>query len=50
MIYENIDGVPKFECKEYDVKKNKYCVCIPIFNEGERIKKELERAQKVNIS
>lgn len=50
MIYENIDGVPKFECREYKSKQTKYCVCIPIINEGERIKKELERAQKANIS
>ncbi len=50
MIYENIEGVPKFECKEYRKKENKYCVCIPIINEGERIKKELQRAQEANIS
>ena len=46
MIYEKIDGVPKFECNEYVSKKTKYCVCIPIINEGERIIKELERAKK----
>lgn len=50
MIYENIDGVPKFECREYSPKRKKYCVCIPIINEGERIKKELERAKENNIS
>lgn len=50
MLYENIDGVPKFECKEYNKKQKKYCVCIPIINEGERIKKELERAKNANIS
>lgn len=49
MIYDGIKGVPKFECNEYSPKKNKYCVCIPIINEGERIVKELERAQKHNI-
>ncbi len=46
MIYENIKGVPKFIAKELDSKRTKYCVCIPVINEGERIKKELERAQK----
>lgn len=49
MKFEGIDGVPKFECIEYDVRRNKYCLCIPIINEGERIKKELERAAKHNI-
>lgn len=49
MIYDGIEGVPKFECDEYAPKKTKYCVCIPIINEGERIVKELERAKKCNI-
>lgn len=49
MIYDGINGVPKFECKEYVEKRTKYCVCIPIINEGERIAKELERAKKHNI-
>ena len=49
MLYTNINGVPDFECEEYSNKKTKYCVCIPIINEGERIKKELETAQKHNI-
>ncbi len=50
MKYENIEGVPNFECKEYSKKKKKYCVCIPIINEGDRIKKELEVAKKHKIS
>lgn len=50
MMYENINGVPKFESREYIEKKNKYCVCIPIINEGERIKKELQRAKNAKIS
>lgn len=49
MIYKDIEGVPEFECKEYENKKTKYCVCIPIINEGERIKKELETAKKFGI-
>ena len=40
MIYENIKGVPKFIAKELDSKRTKYCVCIPVINEGERIKKD----------
>lgn len=50
MIHENINGVPKFESKEYSEKNTKYCICIPIINEGDRIKKELEKAQKYSIN
>ncbi len=50
MIYENIIGVPKFECIELEERKTKYCLCIPIINEGERIKLELKRAKKHNIN
>lgn len=35
--------VPKFEKVEFFKKRNKYCLCIPVLNEGEKIKKELER-------
>lgn len=49
MIYKNIKGVPDFLCEEYCSKKNKYCLLIPIINEGERIKKELLRAKKYKI-
>ena len=42
--YENLNGVPNFNCFEYTEKQHDYCVLIPIINEGERIKKELERA------
>ena len=41
MKYNNIDGVPNFEEHIIDKKKNKYCLCIPIINEGTRIVKEL---------
>ena len=49
-VYKNIDGVPNFEAHEFAKKQKKYCLCIPIINEGERIKKELERAKEYNIS
>lgn len=49
MLYNKIEGVPDFECEEYNVKNTKYCICIPIINEGERIKKELERAKQEKI-
>lgn len=49
MIYNNIIGVPDFEVKELNTKNTKYCLCIPVINEGDRIKLELERAQRNNI-
>ncbi len=48
--FEGIRGVPRFLCKEYEEKKRDYVVLIPVINEGERIGKELARAQKVHIS
>ncbi|SDJ34681.1 dolichol-phosphate mannosyltransferase [Flavobacterium noncentrifugens] len=42
-------GVPAFEAFELNEKKAKYCLCIPIINEGERILNELKRAQQHGI-
>lgn len=50
MIYENIKGVPKFECHEYSEKKKDYALLIPIINEGNKIKDELMKAKKANIN
>ena len=49
MVYEKIEGVPQFLCEEYATKKTKYCVLIPIINEGERILKELSRARRAGV-
>lgn len=49
MTYKKQSGVPKFISEEYMDKQNKYCLLIPIINEGVRIKKELMRAKKYNI-
>lgn len=49
MIFENIEGVPKFECDEIASKQTKYCIIIPIINENERIIKELQNAQQHGI-
>lgn len=35
--------LPKFEICEFRKKKTRYCVCIPVLNEGEKIKKQLQR-------
>ena len=50
MVYERQEGVPKFECTEYANKLKDYVVLIPIINEGDRIKKELMRAYRYNVS
>ncbi|WP_028234397.1 glycosyltransferase family 2 protein [Pseudobutyrivibrio sp. MD2005] len=50
MIYEKQPGVPKFESFEYNEKQRDYVVLIPIINEGDRIHKELKRAQENNVS
>lgn len=50
MIYEKQQGVPKFECIEYAEKKKEYVILIPIINEGDRIIKELTRANEYNVS
>ena len=44
-----VAGVPRFELEEYAGKSSKYCLLIPIINEGERIRRELERAQRAGI-
>jgi len=49
MTFENIQGVPNFECDEYEPKKTRYCLLIPIINENGRIQKELQRAKNVGI-
>lgn len=49
MLIEGISGVPTFDVSEYSQRKTKYCLCIPIINENERIQKELQRAQAHQI-
>lgn len=50
MLIQKQKGVPQFECTEFAPKKSKYVLLIPVINEGERIKKELERAARCNLS
>src|SRR3989344_1865577 len=35
--------LPQYEVLELFKKRTKYCICIPVLNEGEKIKKELQR-------
>ncbi len=50
MMYENINGVPRFEADEFAPKQSKYCVLIPIINEADRIIEELQTAKKHGIN
>lgn len=43
-------GVPCFIAYEYQERKHDYAVLIPIINEGERIARELKRAQAADVS
>ena len=49
MIYERREGVPLFECREFEAKRNEYVLLIPIINEGMRIIHELQRAKAHDI-
>jgi glycosyltransferase involved in cell wall biosynthesis len=42
-------GVPRYSIQAFAEKKARYCLLIPIINEGSRILAELDRAQKANI-
>ena len=41
--------VPRYTVKELNRKKCKYSLCIPVYNEGERIIKEIERAANAKV-
>lgn len=49
MVYEKKPGVPRFRCEEYGGRRHDYVVLIPIINEGERIIRELKRAQAAGV-
>lgn len=38
--------LPDFTLREFRKRKTKYCLCIPVINEGERIRKQLDRIKK----
>ena len=49
MTVEARPGVPRHEKAEFAEKRSDYCLLIPIINEGERIARELARAQKAGV-
>ena len=50
MRFKCVIGVPEYKIYEYKPKNKKYCLLIPVLNEGEKIKKELLRAKDNNVS
>ena len=50
MIIERRKGVPRHIKNEFSFKNNKYCLLIPVINEGDRILKELTRAFNIGVS
>lgn len=49
MKVRGVAGVPEYTCEEYAPKHTRYCVLIPVINEGERILAELRRAQGAGV-
>lgn len=49
MIREKVSGVPRFAEDIWHEKNSDYALCLPIINEGERIKHELQRAQQAGV-
>lgn len=42
--------VPEFDVYEFSSIKTKYCLCIPVINEGEKILRQLERIRGYKIN
>lgn len=42
--------LPNYELYELNERKNEYIVCIPVLNEGEKFKKQLEKMQQLKIT
>ncbi|MFB5674640.1 glycosyltransferase family 2 protein [Paenibacillus terreus] len=50
MMVNDISGwqVPRFKADIFRKKKSKYCVCIPVINEGSKIQKQLEKLKFIS--
>lgn len=49
VLRRGISGVPDYTVQEFSAQKAKYCLLIPIINEGERILAELYRVHKAGV-
>lgn len=50
MKYEKRPGVPAFSAFEFALRGKDYAVLIPVINEGERIRHELQRAKEHGVA
>lgn len=41
--------VPEYKILEIKSKKSRYCLCIPVINEGNKIRQQLEKAKNNNV-
>jgi len=41
--------LPAFEIRELAPRRTRYCVCIPVINEGERLARQLERMRSLGL-
>ena len=41
--------LPEFEIKEFVSKKTDYCICIPVINEGEKLKKLRKYGLQIHV-
>lgn len=44
---DNIWQIPNYEIIELKAKSTKYCICIPVINEGERLKNQLKKMYNI---
>ena len=42
--------IPQYVINEYIPRTKKFCVCVPVINEGDKIREQLKRMNQVNIS
>lgn len=47
--FKNIPGVPDYTAEEFAPKNSRYCLLIPVINEGGRILAELDRAKAAGV-
>ncbi len=49
MLYQNLAGVPDFELTEFAPRTGRWCLIIPVINEGQRILTQLQRAYDAGV-
>lgn len=46
-VYPADWAVPNYSTRELKAKKSRYCVCIPVINEGEKIRSQLKKMRSI---